>query len=515
MKFIVRSIVAASLATLTFSALASSVNTRDAQVIRAFETGLRPALQFVGDKPVRWNIDERMAYWHVPGVSIAVIRDGKLAWVKTYGVKRAGSNEAIDAQTVFSVGSLSKVGAAAVTLRLADVGKIDIDRDIGAYLKRWQVPSNAYTQLQPVTLRGILSHTAGMNLGNFPDFQPGEALPTNLDTLRGVAPSKTAPLRVDFIPGTHWRYSGGAVQVEQLAIEDVTGVSFVEAARNHVLEPLGMRRSTYVNPLPETHGNIAFAHDEKGQPRALPRGYEAFPEMAASGLWSTPSDYAQLVIALLDSYRGQTNGKNKAFLSRTLARQVMTEVGPSPVGLGVFLEGTGMGRRFFHTGANESYRAYMEANLATGNGVVMFTNGANGSKLYAELRRSMEAAEGWPETEVITVPKVAVAPERLAALAGNYGVDPVHGPINIRSNLATEPVMFKVWVENGALRLTEDGAGDVATLVPADETHFVYESHSNYSIEFVTGYHGTVDGLIFRRSNYSFEATRVNQGAKQ
>jgi hypothetical protein len=157
----------------------------------------------------------------------------------------------------------------------------------------------------------------------------------------------------------------------------------------------------------------------------------------------------------------------------------------------------------------------MEGNLATGNGVVIFTNGANGSKLYAELRRSLEAAEGWPETEFITAPKVTVAPERLAALAGNYAVDPVRGPTNIRSNLATEPVMFKLWVENGALRLVEDGVGDAATLVPADETHFIYESHANYSIEFVNGYRGTVDGLIFRRSGYSFEATRVNEGANR
>ena len=515
MRFAARSTVLAQACTLTLVlALAPAVGSAssarspaDAKIIRAFETGLRSGPEIAGDKPVRWSIEERMAYWHVPGVSIAVIRDGKLAWTQTYGVKRAGSNDRIDDRTVFSVGSLSKVGAAAVTLRLTDAGVLDLNRDVNTYLKSWRVPQNPYTLIRPVTLRSILSHTSGLNLGNFPDFLPGEALPSNLDTLNGTGPSKTEPASVSFVPGTRWRYSGAGVQVEQQVIEDVTGTSFVDAARKYVFEPLGMERSTYQNPLPAEHGDIALAHDEKGQLRALPRGYEAFPEMAASGLWTTPTDYARLVIALIESYRSVPG----AFLSAKIARQVMSEVGPSPVGLGPFLDGSGDNRRFFHTGANDHYRAYMEGNLASGDGVVIFTNGSNGSKLYAELRRSLEAAEGWPLAEVAVLPKVTLAPEELTALSGVYQVDPMRGPSNIRTNLATEPVLFKVWEEQGALRLTEDGVGDAATLVPADHTHFVYDGHPNYTVEFVYGYDGAAQGLIFRRGGYSFEATRVTR----
>ncbi|MFT4075480.1 MAG: serine hydrolase domain-containing protein [Asticcacaulis sp.] len=477
----------------------------EASDIKAFLYGLRPSVQYAGEKPVRWTLEERMKYYGVPGVSIAVIRDGKIAWARGFGVRAAGTTDKVDADTVFSVGSLSKVPSAAISLRLVNAGRLDLDTDISPYLKRWKLPQNPYTGIAPVTLRGLLSHSAGMNLNNFPDFLPGEPTPTIVDTLNGTGPVKTGPLTISYAPGHTWRYSGGGVEVEQLLIEDVTGLSFPQAAQTYVLGPLGMTRSTFVNPLPENYGDIAYAHDASGKRVALPRGYETFPEMAASGLWTTPTDYARFVIALMDAY----HAKPGAFLNPELGRETMTETGVSPAGLGPFLSGAGMDRRFFHTGANDHYRAWMEGNLATGNGMMIFTNGANGSKLYAEIRRAIEDAEGWTKTEEITLPRIQLGEDELKALAGVYAIKPMPDVINQRTNMATAPVTFNIAVADGGLTLTEDDEGEPSILIPEDHVHFVYDGNISYGVEFVYGYDGKPSGLIFRRGPYSYEATRV------
>ena len=192
--------------------------------IHAFETGFRPQPDAEKQPDTLWTIEERMAHYKVPGMSIAVIRNGKVSWAKGYGLKLAGTTDSVDTETVFSVGSVSKVGTAAVTLRLVDQGKLDLDRDVNDYLTRWQVPQNELTADAPVTLRRIMSHTAGLTVHGFADFQPRESLPTVTDVLEGRAPAKNAPVRVELVPGTQFRYSGGGTTVEQLVIEEVTSL---------------------------------------------------------------------------------------------------------------------------------------------------------------------------------------------------------------------------------------------------------------------------------------------------
>jgi len=353
--------------------------------IRVVETNLRP-----GDG-TGWTIEDRMAYYGVPGVSVAVIEDGRLLWAKGYGLKQAGTTDLVDTETVFSVGSVSKVGAAAITLQLVDEGRLDLDRDVNDYLARWNVPSNELTAREPVTLRRIMSHTAGLTVHGFGNYQPGQALPSLVQILDGTPPAKNPPVRVDLLPGSQFRYSGGGTTVEQLVIEEVTGLPFAEAARRYLFEPLGMHRSTYANPLPAGHGNIARAHGPEGAPRALPRGWEAMPEAAAAGLWTTPTDLAHLIIALIESYRGGGD----TFLRHETAKDMMTEVPPGIYGLGPELGGEGPTRNFVHGGVNDSYRAFMAGYLAEGDGLVILTNGPRSSELIFEIRRAVDLA-GWP-----------------------------------------------------------------------------------------------------------------------
>ncbi len=363
--------------------------------MEAMQAGLRGAPDSE-EADARWTLEERMEHYRVPGVSIAVLRDGEVAWARGFGVIEAGTSTPVDAETVFSVGSVSKMGTAAAVLRLVDDGRLELDTGLNGWLTRWTVPENDFTRRTAPTLRRTLSHTAGFTVHGFADFQPGEELPTLVEILEGGGPAKNPPIEVDVEPGTIWRYSGGGTTVQSLVVEEVTGMAFHDAARTLVFEPLGMDRSSYENPLPAEHGNIARAHSALGRPRALPRGWEAMPENAASGLWTTPTDVGRMIAALIASWRGEPD----AFLSQELAREMMTEVAPGSYGLGPQLSGEGATRRFMHGGSNDSYKAFMVGFLESGNGAVVMTNGARGGELWSEIVRAIAAAEGWPVTEV-------------------------------------------------------------------------------------------------------------------
>lgn len=484
----------------------SFASSTEAARIRVFETSLLPAISVDGEPDRRWTVQERMAHWKVPGLSVAVIRDGKLAWAKGYGVRQAGQPEAVDTNTVFSTASLSKVPTAAITLRLVEAGKLDLDRDVNGYLTRWRIPANPYTQVRPVTLRGILSHSAGLTLSGFPDFQPESPLPTVIETLQGRAPAVTEPVRVANVPGERYSYSGGGTTVEQLIIEEASGLDFTSAARQYLFSPLRMARSTFENPLPAAHGNIAKAHGDDGQARALPRGYESMPEMAASGLWTTPSDYARLIVALIESYRGNEG----AFIGTALARQMMTEVGRSPVGLGPFLEGEASERRFYHSGTNDSYRSWMEGHLATGDGMVVFTNGSNGGQLYQEVRRAIARAEGWAPalSYRVQAPAIKLSPRELEETVGVYVVQSPSSTPASRSQ--RDEVSYSIVHRDGQIFFVSGGSE--RRLTPIGALQFVMEvgEAGTSSIEFVRDYSGAIAGLIQRRSKDRFiEARKI------
>lgn len=450
-----------------------------------------------------------MKHYRVPGVSVAVIRNGRTLWARGYGVKTAGTADRVNVDTVFSVGSLSKIVAATATLRLVSAGRLDLDRDANDFLgQRWRIPGSAFTTIRPVTLRGILSHTSGLTVHGFDDFLPGESLPTVIDTLEGRPPAKNEPVRVVFAPGTRWSYSGGGATVEQLIIEETTGMPFAAAASHLVFEPLRMKRSTFENPLPEQTRNVARAHDEHGALVAQPRGWQAFPEMAASGLWTTPSDYAQLAIALLEAYRGAA----ESVIPRALARDMMTEVSPSPFGLGPALDGRGASRRFFHDGANDSYRAWVEVHLDSGNGVVVFTNGANGAELIREIRRAVAVSEGWPLPAPLTVDSARAPEARLRDFTGIYEVIPPAELVNVR--LGEYSPAYQVRLEATGLYLSApDEAG--VPLLPVDATHFVAPNvffdyaQDQVEVEFIRNYGDGIDRLALRYDGYLLEARKI------
>lgn len=458
----------------------------------ALKDGLRPAVLKPDEPLPRWSLRERMAHYNVPGVAIAILRNGEVVDAVGYGVRESGTHEAITADTLFSVGSISKVITAAASLRLVAQGKIDLDRDVNTYFKTWRIPQAARLDHPVVTMRMLMSHTAGLNVHGFKDYLPGESLPTLLDTLNGKPPAKNDAVRLQRQPGLLGDYSGGGVMVEQLVIEDVTGMPLEDVARAEVFGPVGMRRSTFANPLPADRGNIAKAHDDDGAGTTLTRGWESFPEQAASGLWTSASELGGFVGALIKSYQG-----SGTFLPRATATQMMTEVSPSGYGLGPRLDGAGATRIFHHGGANDSYHAWIEGYLESGDGFVILTNGANGQRLHAEIRNALSDALGHGVNPPLRTVDLGGSSPAHADYGGAYRLDPV-APLAHRRTLADtfdyDEFEVDVGAGAGALVLSLAGRPEPLTVHPLTQTRFVTQSGA-IQFEFHRDAHGMITAV--------------------
>jgi len=241
------------------------------QVIKAIEDRQLPNRQ--GLDP--FTLREIMDKLHVPGLSIAVVKDFQVQWSKGYGVRDSRTGDPITDQTLFQVASITKCMGAVVALRLVQDGALNLDQDVNGYLKRWKVPENEFTRVEKVTLRRLLSHTAGLTVSGFRGYAEGEAVPSILQMLDGLPPANNAPVRVDRIPGSGYRYSGGGYTVLQLLLEDATGRPLPKLVTEYVFEPAGMTRSTLCpacEDSPEGQTSMGHSLDDAGNVTTF-RGY--------------------------------------------------------------------------------------------------------------------------------------------------------------------------------------------------------------------------------------------------
>jgi CubicO group peptidase (beta-lactamase class C family) len=341
-------------------------------VLRSLAAALLPALLCGAD--LDSTIAERMQTLKVPAVSVAVLDGGKLLWARGYG---AGVN----AETVFQAASLSKHVAALIALRLVDEGKLSLDEDVNRKLRSWKIPENEFTRAEKVTLRRLLNHSAGLTVHGFEGYESGTPVPSLLQVLDGARPANSQAVRVDMVPGSQWRYSGGGYEVVQQLILDVTGRSFADLARTLIFEPLGMRRSTFKQPLPGGwEGNAAIGHRSDGT--MLAGRWHTYPELAAAGLWTTPSDLTKIILEI------QAGGGR--ILKPATQKQMLTRM-LGNYGLGLGIEENA----FSHGGANEGFRCSMIGYLTGGRGVVVMTNSDSGSRLVTEIQKKIAADRGW------------------------------------------------------------------------------------------------------------------------
>jgi len=361
---------------------------------------------------------------------VAVISEGRIDWAHGYGMTAsAGDAAPVGADTLFQACSISKAVAATAALRLVQAGRLDLDADVNDALMTWQIPANAGWQPR-VTLRHLLSHTAGLTYCWYPGHRRGAALPTTRETLLGQAPANMPPVRVTALPGTHFRYSGSHFTVLQQLLMDVTGQPFAALLRELVFAPLGMRDSGYELDFPTAHpGATASGHDAGGAPIA--DGWRLLPESAGAGLWTTPADLCRLACVVSAAWSGAATD----FLSPETAWAMLTaQLGGW--GLGWTVETVGGALRVGHSGGNIGYRCLLRFWPELGLGAAVMTNADDGTYLVNEIFAAIGREYGWPDA-----PGAAAAPSPsgdLAALSACAGT----------------------WADDGALRMVTEVADD-------------------------------------------------------
>jgi CubicO group peptidase (beta-lactamase class C family) len=342
-----------------------------------------------------FTLQEVMDKYHVPGLSIAVVRDFEIHWAKGYGIADVTSGAAVANDTLFQAASISKAVAAMAVLKAVQEGKFSLDDDINQILKSWQLPVDGFADRGPVTPRALLSHTSGTGDGfGFPGYHPSAPLPTTVQILDGETPSNVGAVRIERPPLTSMKYSGGGVTIMELALVDAVGKPFPRILEEWVLGPIGMTDSAYEQPLgPERDRKAARAHDGEG--KAMDAKWHVYPELEAAGLWTTSVDLAKLAIEVQKSPRNEAN----RVLTRESVREMMEPVGVGDFAVGVQISKLGEGWYFGHGGANWGFRCELTAHKLKGYGVAIMTNGDNGGVVVRELKERIARAYDWDSVD--------------------------------------------------------------------------------------------------------------------
>ena len=360
--------------------------------LAAVENAIEPPVVVAGEPPEKWSIEKQLNHYKVPAVSVAVINDYKIDWAKAWGVTEAGGTQAATKDTLFQAASISKPISAMAVMHLVQEGKLNLDANVNDYLKHWKVPYNQFTRIKPVTLRELLTHSAGIS-GFFRGYTPESLLPTLTEMLEGIPPAENQPVTVLWAPGSKWVYSNAGYGVVQQVVEDVTGESFPNFMKTTLLQPLGMTHSTYAQPLPAAlkQGAATGTLSNGSVPYKL---WVIIPE-AAGGLTTTPSDIAKFAIALMNTGRGQGN----PVISAATGAEMLTPSGipgGAGQGLGPWLSPSSkfMGERFSHDGHTPGFETIMIGYLS-GRGIVVMTSSDDGMAATVPIIRAVEHVYGW------------------------------------------------------------------------------------------------------------------------
>jgi CubicO group peptidase (beta-lactamase class C family) len=421
-------------------------------------------------------------------VTVAVIHDFKIAWAKAYGVKDTETNEAVTTETLFQAGSISKPVAAMAALKKVEQGKIALDEDINNKLTTWKLPDNDFTAKNKVTLANLLSHTGGTTVHGFPGYEPDQKLPTLPQILDGAAPANTAAVRVDFEPGSKFRYSGGGTTIAQLAIMDIEKKPYPQIAQETVLGPLNMTSSTYQQPLPDNIRKKA-ATGYRSDGKAVVGKIHVYPEMAAAGLWTTPTDLARFAIESQLSFAGKSN---KVLSKEMTAKMVTPFLSTGPTGLGFFSEQHGAATYFGHGGADEGFRAQLLVHRDKGYGAVVMVNSDNG-QIMNEIVRAIAKEYQWEDYLPQPREVVSVDPAKLNEYVGRFLVNPDR--------------VLTVTQESGRL-FAEPTASQRFELFPVSDVEFVRKD-AEISYTFVRGPTGAVDKISLKFNEGGGEAPRM------
>jgi len=337
-----------------------------------------------------WNLEERMKHHKITGVSIAVVDDFRIDWARGYGWADAEEERLVTEKTLFQTASISKSLNGVGVLKLVQDGKLDLHTDINQYLRSWKFPYDSVSQGRPITVNALLSHTAGLTIHGFPGYTRGDTLPSVQQILDGEKPANTRAVRSFIIPDTAVVYSGGGITISQLIVTDVTGQPYDEYMQKNVLDPLGMKASSYRQP-PAGIDSSLLATGYKADGTPVKGKYHIYPEQAAAGLWTNPTDLCRYIIETALSY----NGKSKKVLTPEYTRLRLEPVIENAA-LGVFISRNDSSLNFSHNGGNEGFACYYIGDVINGDGMAVMTNSDNFS-LCAEVANSIATVYGWTD----------------------------------------------------------------------------------------------------------------------
>ena len=429
--------------------------------IKQVENNLRLWVQVENTKR-NYSLQERMAFYHVNGLSIAVIKDYKVEWAKGYGWADSAEQKPVTTATLFQAASISKSLNGVGVLKLVQEGKLNLSADINDYLKSWKFPYDSVSKGKKISIANLLSHTAGLSIHGFPGYEKGVPLPTGPQILDGVSPANTKSVRSAFEPGLKYQYSGGGTTISQTIVEDITGKPYADYMWDNVLKPLGMNGSTYAYLTGNSQETLrATAYLNNG--KAINGNYHLYPEQAAAALWTNPNDLAKYIIETQLALQGKSN----KVLSQEMTKLRLTPFVDSLAALGVFINKKGSKSFFQHGGANAGFRSQYFGSMEDGYGIVVMVNSDNGA-ILSEIINSVAAVYNW---EGFYVPKVCKTVEVNSAILNKY-----IGEYNINN------VTISILMENGNLVLKQ-GEQRMNMYFTSDTDFFIIEvPNSEFSI---------------------------------
>jgi CubicO group peptidase (beta-lactamase class C family) len=425
-----------------------------------------------------WSLVERMKKYNVKGLSIAVIHNYQIEWAKGYGFADVSEQRPVTENTLFQAASISKSLNSVGILKLVQDKILDLNTDINNYLVSWKFPYDTVCKGKVITLTNLLSHTGGLSVSGFPGYEKGDRIPTIPQVLDGAKPANTGAVRSIKEPGREVIYSGGGITITQLILSDVTKQPYDEFMEEKVLDPLGMTSSSFTQPPPASKeellatGYLADGNEVNGK-------YHIYPEQAAAGLWTTPSDLCRYIIETQLAF----NGKSARVLTTEMTRIRLTPI-MEDAALGTWVNSrvTGSYKYFNHNGGNAGFCCTAIGCENSGDGVVIMTNtNHDNTGILEEIANSVATVYHWkdyyiPERKEV----IQVAPDILARYAGTYDL----GGRNIKFKTSPEGLLVNIF-----------GNIYFNVLFTSENEFFIREFRGN--LKFLTDSENKVTGFLF------------------
>ncbi len=446
-------------------------NAQVSSEIATIEKSLTKSVLVKGEPAQNFSIEQWMDSLSVPNISIAVVKDGEIYWTKGYGLANPETGKKVDANTLFQAASISKPVAALGVHKLVELGKVDLDVNVNDYLVSWKLAENRFTEKEKVTLRRLMTHSAGTTVHGFPGYRVQDTFPSDEEVLSGDG--NTGIVEVDTTPGSINRYSGGGYTIMERVVEDVSESQFNKFMHSNILAPMNMGKSSYEQPLPEGKAfKASVAFNREGG--VYPGNWHSYPEQAAAGLWTTPTDLGNFMIGIQEAFAG-----NSQVITKHTAEIFLTR---DPLGHGHGPAIMDEERKIFgHGGKNAGYSCAMIGSASEGWGVAIMSGADNAHPLISAIERSISTFYGWDFSNADTIEIKPMDESSLEKLAGTYHFKP-------------RDLKVKAYIQDGKLLLDTPFQQGI-DLDPLGDYMFI-DLDDNTRIEFKLDSQGNVETMV-------------------